>query len=101
MKHGAPEAVNLPYRHGVELVLGSIRHQLIQGGASGLRAGEAGVDVLAAVLPSTAGDVFPKFSQLHFAVLIGRADTGVEGAAHQGFIVHYFLYPSPDRASEY
>jgi hypothetical protein len=55
----------------IELALGGVGHQPIKSGAAGLRTGEAGVHVLPGDFPFTAGNVFPKFPQLHLAVLIG------------------------------
>lgn len=45
------------------------------------------IDVLAAVLLVTPGDVIPKLPQLHIAILVGGAYSGVDGAAHV-IIVH-------------
>src|SRR5271157_267440 len=98
VQHTSAEPVDFAYAKARKSVLGGVSHAAIQSGAAGLAAAEAGVDVLAADLPATAGDVLPQFPQLHFAVLIGCRNTGVQGATHS-LIVHYFRTLCQDRRS--
>ena len=88
VEHRAAKTINLVDGDAVEFPLGGIGHELIQRRAVCFGPTESGVHVLPAALPVTADDVLPQFPELHFAILICRADTGVKGATHI-VIVHY------------
>src|SRR3954464_11070445 len=63
-------------------MLPGVLHQLEQLGTLGLRSAPSGIDVFRGDLPAAASDIFPKLPELHVAVLIGRADSGVDGYSH-------------------
>ena len=60
VEHASAESVDFVYAKARESVLGGVSHAAIQCWAAGLTAAEAGVDVLPAILPTTAGNVLPK-----------------------------------------
>jgi hypothetical protein len=89
MEDRPAKAINLVDGDAIELPLGGIGHESIKGRAAGLCPGESTVHVFPGDLPVTAANVFPKLPQLHFAILVGGADTGIDGATHI-IIVRYF-----------
>jgi hypothetical protein len=89
VEHGAAKPINLVHHDAVEFPIGGIGHQAVKGRTACLCAAEPGVNVLTGIRPFTPGNVIPKLPQLHLAILIGGADTGVQGATHM-IIVHYF-----------
>src|SRR4051812_34540928 len=82
MEDASAESVDLVDHDAAKLVLGGIGHQTIQSGTACSAATEAGVHIFPGILPIAPGNVLPQFPQLHFAVLVGRAHPGVNGASH-------------------
>lgn len=71
---GAPEAIKLPNQDGRELLTHGGIHQGIERRARFLRSAYSGIDVFLNDLKSVLSAILAQFTELHFTVLIARAD---------------------------
>jgi hypothetical protein len=70
MEQRSPKPVKLPAQDHVEFALSRIVHQTIKLWPAGFGTAPTRIDVLSGILPAVAPDVFAKFSELHFTILI-------------------------------
>ena len=80
VEQGTSKPIQLPAQNHVDPASGGICHQSVKLWATGLGATPAGIDVLTANLPAVAPGVGTDFGKLKVAILIGGADTGVNGS---------------------
>src|SRR5262245_55196185 len=75
-------SVQLPNAYRIESSLARIGYEPVQLRPARLRAAPAGINILSVHSPLTRGGVVPKLPELHLAVLIGRAYSGVQCDLH-------------------
>ena len=95
MENASTVTVDFVHADAIELSLGCIGHELVQGRTTRSGARKSGIYVLTGALPATSVDVVPKFPQLHFTVLVVRGDTGVQSTVHEQFSYTVFGHLSP------